>query len=257
MKAIIVEDEMTVARDLSETLGEIGYTVPAIARRADEALEAISRHRPDLVLIDIMLRGEKDGIDLARTLRATHRVPFLFITAHADRATVGRATSTQPAGYLVKPFSKDDVYVATEMALNNYAEEPRDEEPIEASPKAVGRVEKEAEPEDGKGLSAYRLQKVKEHVEVHLDEDLTVAQMAEVAGMSRSHFTRLFKQSTGETPYHYVMERRIVEGKRLLKRTTLSIAQIALRVGFGSQSHFSKAFSQHVGVSPSAYRARR
>lgn len=243
MKAIIVEDELAVAQDLSEMLEEMGYAIPAIAMRADEAIEAIGRHNPDIVLIDVKLRGEEDGIDLAHILRGRWEVPFLFITAHTDPDTVRRAKAARPYGYVVKPFGKDDVYAATEIALSNYAEE-----------QAAGPLSNEAEEETG-SLPPYRLRRVKAYIAEHLGEKVSVSDLAEVVGMSRGHFTRQFARATGVTPYHYVMERRINEAKRLLVETDLPITRIALRIGFGSQSHLTKVFRQYVGTPPGSYRA--
>ena len=131
MKALVVEDEMVVARHLSRILEEIGYTVPAMALTTEEALEMIDQYHPDIVLIDIVLKGEKDGIDLARRLRDDHNVPFLFITSHADRQTVRRAKATRPSGYVMKPFKRDEVYAATEIALSNHADEKNAPRPFD------------------------------------------------------------------------------------------------------------------------------
>lgn len=247
MKALVVEDEMVVARHLSRVLEEIGYTVPAMALTTEEALEIIDQHHPDIVLIDIVLKGEEDGIDLARRLRADYNVPFLFITSHADRQTVRRAKATRPSGYVMKPFKKDEVYAATEIALSNYADEKNAPQPFD-----------EKQPDDGEseGLPPYHLKKVKAFIEEHLDENLTLSELAGVVNISKYYFSRLFKQSVGVSPYRYLMQQRIEEAKRLLSQTDWPIAQIALRTGFGSQSHLSKTFKKFTGISPSAYRSR-
>lgn len=248
MKALIVEDEMVVAYDLTRILRSLGYTVPATAMRADEALQLTEQHQPDVVFIDIVLKGEKDGIALAHHLRENHHIPFLFITAHADSDTVERARATRPSGYLVKPFTKDDVYAATEVALSNYVD----------ARQVVRARNADAAPDpasdEDQGLPPFRLRKVHRYIGEHLDEDLTLARLAEVAGISKYHFSHLFKQSTGIPPYRYVILQRIEAAQRLLKQTDLSVAKIALRTGFSSHSHLSRAFRQHVGTSPSTFR---
>lgn len=249
MKALIVEDEMVVAHDLARILQRLGYSVPATAMRTDEALRMVDQHQPDVIFIDIVLKGERDGIALAHVLRENYSIPFLFITAHADSTTVKRARATQPSGYLVKPFTKDDVYAATEVAMSNYLTEQIAPDQKEDTPNKAGTHE------DG-GLPPFRLRKVQRYIGEHLDEDLTLARLAEVADISKYHFSHLFKQSVGTPPYRYVILQRIEEAKRLLAQTELSIAQIALRSGFSSHSHFSRTFRKHVGTTPSAFQKK-
>lgn len=244
MKALIVEDEMVVAHDLTRILRSLGYAVPATAMRVGEALQMIDEHEPDVVFIDIVLKGERDGIALAHALRENYAIPFLFLTAHADSDTVERARMTRPSGYLVKPFTKDDVYAATEVALSNYAN---------AEALRERSAETAQKPHEEGGLPPFRLRKVQRYIGEHLDQDLTLARLAEVAGISKYHFSHLFKQSVGIPPYRYVILQRIEEAKRLLKQTELSIAQVALRTGFSSHSHLSKAFRKHVGTTPSTF----
>ena len=97
MKALIVEDEVLVAYDLSTILEQVGYTIPVVATSVEEALDALDQHNPDVVLIDIMLEGERDGIDLGLILQEEYDVPFLYVTSHADRLTVERAKTTRPS----------------------------------------------------------------------------------------------------------------------------------------------------------------
>lgn len=115
---LVVEDESTIAEHLRSVLELLGHRVTGVAGRVSEALESLRHSPPDLVLLDIKLRGELDGIDLAARLRAEYRLPFVFITSQADPVTVARAKHTRPHGYLVKPFDEQDIYVALEMALN-------------------------------------------------------------------------------------------------------------------------------------------
>lgn len=250
MKAIIAEDEMVVAYDLARILRGLGYTVPGTATRASEALELVREHQPDVVFVDIILKGETDGIALAHTLREEFSMPYLFITAHADSDTVERARAARPSGYIVKPFTRDDVYAATEIALGNFRnEQGTKEEDKDTSQEPVAS-------ESG-GLPSFRLRKVQRYIGDHLDDDLTLDQLADVAGISKHHFSHLFKESMGVSPYQYVIRRRLDEAKHLLVRTDLSITRVALRTGFSSHSHLSKAFRNVEGVSPSAFRAER
>lgn len=104
------------------------------------------------------------------------------------------------------------------------------------------------------GLAPARLRRAVEYIDEHLDEDLSLAELAGAVALSPHHFARMFKQATGVAPHQYTTERRIERAKQLLKQTRLPIADIALRVGCASQSHFGKLFRKLVGISPAAYR---
>jgi len=105
-------------------------------------------------------------------------------------------------------------------------------------------------------LSRSRLARTTEFIDDNLCRDLTVAAIASALSMSASHFARAFKQSTGLSPHHYVLERRIEKARSLLRDTDRAVADIAAQVGFSAASHFSVAFSRYVGVSPREYRRR-
>lgn len=104
------------------------------------------------------------------------------------------------------------------------------------------------------GITGRQLRLVADHVDARIDREISVAQLAQLAGLSEAHFARAFKQSTGLSPHKFVTERRLERGKRLLADTQDSIAQIALDCGFADQAHFARSFSQHYGSSPSALR---
>jgi PAS domain S-box-containing protein len=116
-RILIVEDEGLIALDLKRKLEQVGYTVPAIHNNASDAIQSIERIRPDLVLMDIRLRGPQDGIQAAATIRERFRLPVMFVSAHSDRATLDRARAAEPFGYIVKPFHGVDFQAPIEMAL--------------------------------------------------------------------------------------------------------------------------------------------
>lgn len=113
------------------------------------------------------------------------------------------------------------------------------------------------EPEWLGGIPAYRLRKVVDFVQDHLDRRITVAQMAEQARMSEYHFARMFKQSLGLAPMQYVTQCRIEKAARLLRRTDLKIEEVARQCGYRSASHFAERFRKQVGTSPREYRLKR
>jgi two-component system cell cycle sensor histidine kinase/response regulator CckA len=114
---LIVEDEALVAADLGDRLREMGYTVAGEISSGEEALAKISDLKPDLVLMDIVLDGEMDGIEAARQVRSRWDTPVVFLTAHADNNTLRRARLVGPFGYVIKPFAEADLHATVEMAL--------------------------------------------------------------------------------------------------------------------------------------------
>lgn len=123
IKILIVEDESLVAMDMSDMLSKMGYEVLAAAYTYEEAVQLMTEQKPDIVLLDVNLGGSKTGIDLAQLIRSKYQIPFIFITSHSDRATVSKAASMQPNGYIVKPFSEEDLFASLEVALASTTKE--------------------------------------------------------------------------------------------------------------------------------------
>lgn len=107
------------------------------------------------------------------------------------------------------------------------------------------------------GLSGYRLRRVTEFIDEHLEEDLTLGEIAEVAELSQFHFARVFRQTTGITPQQYVMQKRIEQAKQLLTRSNLSLVEVSLRTGFKNQSHFTTLFRKFTKLTPKMWRMLR
>ncbi len=120
VKLLIVEDEMIIANDMKLMLETVGYEVCGIAKSIEKALTLITEKKPDLILLDINLGNGAEGIELARIIREKLRLPFIFCTSYSDSHTVAEAKQVRPNGYLLKPFTKDDLYVAIEIALLNF-----------------------------------------------------------------------------------------------------------------------------------------
>jgi diguanylate cyclase (GGDEF)-like protein len=119
-RLLIVEDECIVAFDLRVVLEELGYAVVGTAASSDEALRIADEQRPDLVLMDISIVGQTDGVQAGRLLRARHHVPLVYLTANVDAATLGRALATEPAGYVVKPYNEHSLRTTIEVALRRH-----------------------------------------------------------------------------------------------------------------------------------------
>ncbi|MAG12990.1 MAG: histidine kinase [Spirochaetales bacterium] len=116
-KILVVEDEGLVALSLKKCLESLGYDVPATAAASDEVVKKTAEISPDLILMDIRLKGDVDGIELAEWLKQTYKIPVVFLTAHSDQKTLERAKQTAPFGYIVKPFEEKSLHSTIEMAL--------------------------------------------------------------------------------------------------------------------------------------------
>ena len=129
IKILVVEDDMIIAADISLTLSQAGYEVTGILPRGEAALDSIQADPPDLVLMDIALKGEWDGIATAEHIRNTFGIPIIFLTANSDKATFERAKATQPFAFLVKPFNGADLERAIELAISRLQGQASDQAP--------------------------------------------------------------------------------------------------------------------------------
>ena len=120
LNILIVEDESIIAEDLKICLNDLGYNVIGIAKSFNTGLELFKSLQPDFVMLDIMIGGEKDGIDLAKAFTDIRDIPFVFLSSHSDKATVARAKEVHPSAYLLKPFEEQDIYTTIEVAMANF-----------------------------------------------------------------------------------------------------------------------------------------
>ncbi|RZJ66000.1 MAG: response regulator transcription factor [Flavobacterium sp.] len=118
IQILIVEDEMIIAANLSLQLVELGYDVAGIIPRADEALAHINNRQPDILLLDINLRGDIDGIEMAYQMQKLHDIPIIYLTANSDEAHFERAKATNPYAFISKPYKKLDLQRAIELTVN-------------------------------------------------------------------------------------------------------------------------------------------
>ncbi|MGB3401648.1 MAG: EAL domain-containing protein [Microcoleaceae cyanobacterium] len=122
---MIVEDELIVAENIAQSLKKLGYPISAIVDSGERAIQAATTHHPDLILMDIMLVGEIDGIEAALQISLQLKIPVVYMTAYADQYTLERAKKTEPFGYLVKPFKPQDIQTTIEIAFHRYLAEKK------------------------------------------------------------------------------------------------------------------------------------
>lgn len=117
---LVVEDERIVAADIEKRLKKVGYNVLATVTTGEEAVEKAKKNPPDLVLMDIVLKGSMDGISTADMIHTLFNIPVIYLTAYADPETLTRATKSEPYGYLIKPFEERELVAAVEIALERH-----------------------------------------------------------------------------------------------------------------------------------------
>ncbi|MGH7890340.1 MAG: response regulator, partial [Thermodesulfobacteriota bacterium] len=124
-RIMIVEDEKIVARDIKNRLKKLGYNVQDIVSSGEDAILKAEETKPDLVLMDIVLKGDIDGIQAAKKIRDRFNIPVIYLTAYSDDGAIERAKLTEPSGYIIKPFQTRELRSSIEIALYNHEMEKK------------------------------------------------------------------------------------------------------------------------------------
>ncbi len=119
-KIMVVEDEWIVADQICNNLKELGYRICSTAATGDEAIRNVGEEKPDLILMDIVLKSKMDGIETAERITSQFDIPVIYLTAYTNQEYIERAKQTKPFGYLVKPFKQNELYANIEMALHKH-----------------------------------------------------------------------------------------------------------------------------------------
>ncbi|MCH2223195.1 MAG: response regulator [Crocinitomicaceae bacterium] len=123
INVLVVEDESIVSKDIQHSLKKLGYNVVGASATAEKAIEMAISENPDVVLMDIMLKGKMNGIEAAEQIRLNSSIPVIFLTAYADESTLSKAKITEPYGYILKPFKEIDLHTTIEMAIYKHGKE--------------------------------------------------------------------------------------------------------------------------------------
>jgi len=117
-RIMVVEDEGVVSIDIRNMLRQAGYDIAAVAFFGEEAVKKVKDAHPDLVLMDIGLKGEIDGIEAAKKIRERYKIPVVFLTGFADENTLAKAREADPSGFLIKPINEEELRKTIEEALS-------------------------------------------------------------------------------------------------------------------------------------------
>lgn len=236
---LIVEDELIIALDIKEILEGEGYKAIIDVVTVTDAIEVIEKQNPSLVLIDINLKQEKDGVYLGAYLLKKDSIPFIYISSYSDNTTLERVSETRPYGYIVKPFKPEDVKSTVSIVLNNYIYRNID----------VVRQDKEINND-----VPFILKQTVKYINDNINEKINISDLAKQTRWESQHFNRLFAQYIGVTPYKYILSKKIEKSKTLLIETSLPILQISFDLGFKSHSNFCSVFKKYTGKTPDNFR---
>ena len=114
---LVVEDEAIVALEIKRSILKMGFGVTDMVTNYDDAIKSVKENIPDIVLLDIHLKNSKDGIETAKSIKQVADIPIIYLTAFSDDQTIGRAVETNPIGYLVKPFKREDLKSTLQLAI--------------------------------------------------------------------------------------------------------------------------------------------
>lgn len=239
-KILIVEDELLIAKNISIILENEGYDTTIGITNYDAAINAISLHTYSLVLIDINIQGMLDGVDLASYLLKKDKIPFIFITSYADNVTLNRVKETRPYGIIVKPFKPVDVKSTVEIVLNNLEHKKIDSIRYDDE-LVVDEV-------------PFILKSVIDYINTNIHEKIEIHDLSEMTKWSHQHFIKTFTKFMQQTPYQYILKKKIEKAKALISDENILLSSISLELGFNSYSNFCNAFKKETGKTPEKYK---
>jgi len=245
MRILIVEDEFITARDLQEIVGKCGHECVGKADTYEKALHLIKTEEPEIALVDISLKGSKDGIQFARTLREEFNIIIIFVTAYADPKTLLRIKAVKPNGFIVKPFTLESIFAAIEIATIDH---------VSTGMQSLAGEFKDGMSSTRKQLPLQLMKVITDYIDKRFNRDLPISELAEVINLSEDYFSVKFKESMGISPHQYIMSKRLDEAKHLLRHTDQSIEEVATMVGYKNQAYFATIFKRHFGMTPTQYK---
>lgn len=239
-KILIVEDELLIAKNISVILENEGYETIYGIKKYEEAIHYITNNNVDLVLIDIQLNGILDGIDLGNFLLKKNTIPFIYITSNTDDITINRVKDTRPHGFISKPFKAIDILTTVEIVLNNFSHIKIDNFRYEVD------LNYNEEP--------FLLKKVVEYINDNISRKITLEELANLTKWSTNHFLIVFKKYLNQTPYQYILIKRIEKAKAEIRANDFILMDISIELGFKSYSNFCNAFKKVTGKTPEQYK---
>lgn len=239
-KILVVEDEALIAMHIKGILQEDDfYEVFTDVFSVEAAIHHIETNPPNLVLIDINLNKNKDGIDLGRYLLEINNIPYIYITSYANKTTLDRVNETRPDGYIVKPFKPSDLISNVSVVLNNYKHREIDNESIQ---------------KENLGDVPFRMRAIINYINDNLDKRIEIEELIILSKWKKRQFSRQFINFLNVSPYQYILNRKIEKAKSIIEESQIPINEIAFDLGFKSYSNFCNAYKKIIGSNPEKLR---
>lgn len=238
-KILIVEDQMLIAKEISMILEKEGYVTKIGISNVKDAISILTAENFDLVLIDVNLENNSDGIDLGKFLLEKDTTPYIYITAYSNNLTLERINESRPHGVIIKPFKHIDVKSTVSLVLNNYKHKNID-------------IYRNKDIVDDQ--IPFILKKSVDYINENIYEKIEITTLSELSKWSHQHFIRVFTNYIGKTPYQYILQKKIERSLILIKDSGLKLDEIAFELNFKSYSNFVIAFKKQMGITPVVYR---
>jgi AraC-like DNA-binding protein len=240
-KILIVEDEFLIAKDISIILEKEGYEIVMGIASVDDAISIIEEENFSLVLIDIGLKGSKDGLFLGHYLLKKDTIPFIYVTSYSDDSTLNKVKNSRPHGIIIKPFKAIDIKFTVSLILNNFQYKNVD-------------LFRSIENEDYNDENPFILKNVIQFIDDNIDKRIELNDLSRITKWTHHHFIKVFTKFLHKTPYQYILEKKIAKSQLLINNTKLSFREISYDLGFTSYSNFINAFKRITETTPEKYR---
>ncbi|WP_395065410.1 DNA-binding response regulator [Flavobacterium sp.] len=238
-KILVVEDEALISMHIKAILEDVGYEVTINIFSVEAAIEEIEANLPILVLIDINLNKQKDGVDLGRYLLNKGGIAYIYITSYSTKTVLDRVNETRPHGYIVKPFKSDDLISTVSIVVNNYKH--RGIDPLRSENTVNDAI-------------PFRIRTIVNYINDNLDKKIDIDDLIELTNWKKRQFSRIFISYLHVSPYQYILTRKIEKAKNIIEETTIPINEIAFDLGFKSYSNFINAYKKIIGNNPEIQR---